>query len=153
MSAFRFSLGRLLDLRRDEEHQRATSVAAARRDSDSARQAREDLVMVCQAGRAKVAESHSLGGAVGVLRNMELLLERVEEQVEEADQVCQETNEKLVESIKDYSEAVRERHSLDRLKDRRMEEWRVEESRRDQKEIDEIAVIRHGRRALEAPGV
>lgn len=153
MSAFRFSLGRLLDLRRNEENRRATHVAAARRDSDSARKAREDLVTVCQAGRAKVAEAHQLGGAVGTLRNMELLLERVEEQVQEADEVCQETNEKLVESIKDYSEAVRERHSLDRLKDRRMEEWRVEESRRDQKEIDEIAVTRHGRRVLEAPGV
>ena len=76
MSAFRFSLGRLLDLRRNEEHRRATHVAAARRDSDSAMKAREDLVRVCQAGRAKVAEAHQLGGAVGVLRNMELLLER-----------------------------------------------------------------------------
>jgi len=153
MSAFRFSLNRLLDLRRDEERRRATHVASARKESDSAKRAREDLVEIRKAGRAKVAEAHMIGGAVGVLRNMELLMERVEEQVEEADKVCQEVDDRLVESIKDYSVAVRERHSLDRLKDRREEEWKIEESRKDQKEIDEIAVMRFGRRALRAPGV
>jgi flagellar FliJ protein len=153
MSAFRFSLGRLLDLRKNEERQRATTVARAREESESARKAREDLVEIHRAGREKVAEAHRIGGAVGVLRNMELLLERVEDQVKDADQICQETDERLVESIKDYTVAVRERHSLDRLRDRRMEEWRVEEARKDQKEMDEVAITRHGRRALEAPGV
>ncbi len=153
MNAFRFSLGRLLDLRRNEEHQRATSVASARRDSDSANEAKQALIKVQQAGREKVAEAHRIGGAVGILRNMELLLEKVEEQVDDADQVCQETDEKLVESIKNFAHAARERNSLDRLRDRRLEEWRVEESRQSQKEIDEVASTRHSRKLLESPSV
>jgi len=149
---FHFSLGSLLNYRRHTEQQRAQTLADARKESDSAKKAKDDLLEIQQAGRKKLAEAHRNGGAIGVLRNMEFLLEQMEEHVKAADQVCQEADEKLVESVRDYSVAVRERNSLDRLKDRRMEEWKVEEGRREQKEMDEIASTRHGRRALDTPG-
>ena len=152
MRVFQFSLGRLLDFRRHEEEQRAQTLADARRKSDSAKKARQDLVEIQQAGRSKLADAHRNGGSIGVLRNMEFVIERMEDHVKEAEQVCQEADEKLVESVKDYTKAAQERHSLDCLKDRRMEEWKVEEGRREQKEIDEVAITRHGRRALETPG-
>jgi flagellar FliJ protein len=152
MRVFHFSLGKLLDVRKTQEQQKATTLAHARKESDSARRAREDLVEIQQAGRARLAEAHRVGGSIGVLKNMEFLLERMEDQVREADEVVREADERLVESVRHYTQAVRDRNSLDRLKDRRMEEWRVEEGRREQKEIDEIAVTRHGRRVLETPG-
>lgn len=152
MRVFHFSLGRLLDFRKSEERKKAQSLAHARQESDSARRAWEDLVQLQQAGRAKLAEAHRNGGSVGILRNMEFLLEQVEEHVRAAGEVSREADEKLVESVKHYTEAVRERNSLDRLKDRRMKEWKVEEGRREQKEIDEIAISRHGRRSLETSG-
>jgi flagellar export protein FliJ len=152
MKVFRFSLGRILDFRRNEEQQRAQSLASARRQSDSAQRARQDLVEIQQAGRAKLADAHRTGGSIGILRNMEFVLERMEEHVQDADQVCQRADEDLVESVKHHAEAVRERHSLDCLRDRRMQEWRIEEGRREQKEIDEVAITRHGRRVLDSPG-
>ena len=151
MRVFHFSLGRLLDFRLSDERQKAQVVADARRDSDSARRAREDLLEIHRAGRAKLAEAHRTGGAIGVLRNMEFLLERMEDQVKAADEVCKEADEKLVEEVKHYAHAVRERNTLDRLKDRRLEEWKVEEGRREQKELDEIAITRHSRRVLDSP--
>jgi len=152
MRVFHFSLGRLLDFRRHEEQQRAQTLAAARRTSDSAQKARQDLVEIQQAGRSKLADAHRNGGSIGVLRNMEFVLERMEDHVKEADQECEEADEKVVESVKDYTKAAQNRHGLDCLKDRRMEEWKVEEGRREQKEIDEVAITRHGRRVLDSPG-
>jgi flagellar FliJ protein len=152
MKVFHFSLGRLLDYRRHTERQKAQTLVHAREESDSAKRAKEDLLEIQRAGRKKLAEAHQSGGSIGVLRNMEFLLEQMEEHVKAADEVCQVADEKLVESVRRYSEAVQERNSLDRLKDRREQEWKVEEGRREQKEIDEIAITRHGHSVLDAPG-
>lgn len=152
MRVFNFSLGRLLEYRRHTEQERALTLVDARKESDSANQAKADLLEIQQAGRAKLAEAHRQGGSIGHLLNMEYLLEKMEEKVQAADEVCQEADERLVESVRDYSEAVQDRNSLDKLKDRRMDEWKVEEGRREQKEMDEIAITRHGRRVLDAPG-
>ncbi len=152
MSRFHFSLGRLLDFRRNQEEERARSLAEARRRSEAARRAREDLVEVQKAGRASLAEAHRAGGSIGVLRNMEFVLERMEHHLKAADTVCQEADESLVESVKHYTTAFRERHSLDRLRDRRMAEWQLEENRREQNEIDEVAITRHGRLTSDPSG-
>jgi len=148
---FHFSLAPLLDVRKNQERDRARNLAQARQESESARRAKEDLLEIHRAGRSRLAEAHRSGGPVGVLKNMELLLERMGDRVQAADQVVKEADLALTESVRDYTEAVRERTSLDRLRERRMEEWRVEEGRKEQKEIDEIALTRHGRRVMDPP--
>ena len=147
MRVFQFSLGRVLDLRRQVEKEKARSVAEARRRSDAAESAREDLAEIQRAGRAQLAEAHRLGGAIGVLRNMEFVLEQMEGHLRQAEEVCREADESLTESVKVYTEAFRERSTLDRLKTRRLEEWKVEEGRKEQKDMDELAITRHGRLA------
>jgi flagellar FliJ protein len=147
MKIFRFSLAKVLDLRERTEREKAKSVADARQESDSARQAKESLEEIQRKGRARLAEAHQAGGAIGLLRNMEFVLEKMEGHLKEADEVCQKADESLVESVKEYQQAFKERDTLDRLKTRRMEEWKVEEGRRQQKDLDEIAVTRHGVRS------
>lgn len=152
MKVFRFSLGRVLDLRKQVEKERARTVAEARRRSDEAESARQNLAQVQRAGRARLAEAHRVGGCIGQLRNMEFVLERMEGHLRQAEEDCREADRSLVESMKSYTDAFRERSTLDRLRSRRLEEWRTEESRREQKDMDEIAVTRHGRMASGSTG-
>lgn len=152
MSVFRFSLGRILDLRRQVEQEKARTLAQARRRSEEAREAWENLAEIQQAGRAAMAEAHRTGGSVGRLRHMEFVLEQMAGKLENAEVRREEAEEDLSASVEKYTEALRDRKSLDRLRSRRWEEWKTEENRREQKDMDELAVTRFGRLASESPG-
>jgi len=152
MTAFHFRLGRVLDLRRQVEKEKARGVAEARSRSERAREARELLCEIQRMGRAELAEAHREGGSIGHLRNMELVLEAMECHLQKAEEESQEADRTLVESMAHYAEAFRERRTLDQLRDRRLEEWKTEESRREQKDMDELAITRHGRLASESTG-
>lgn len=152
MTAFHFRLGRVLDLRRQVEKEKARGVAEARHRSDQAREAREILSEIQRMGRAELAEAHRAGGSIGHLRNMELVLEAMESHLEEAERESQEADRSLLDSMARYAEAFKERRTLDQLRDRRLEEWRTEKSRREQQDMDELAITRHGRLASESSG-
>ena len=152
MKVFQFSLGRVLDLRKQVEKEKARTMSEARRRSDAAENARDSLDQVRRSGREKLAEAHKKGGSIGNLRNIEFVLERVEGHLRQAEEDCREADKGLVDSMENYTEAFRERSTLDRLKSRRLEEWKTEVSRREQNDMDEIAATRHGRMASESPG-
>lgn len=152
MKVFQFSLGRVLDLRKQVEKEKARGVAEARKRSDEAENARDSLDQVRRSGRAKLAEAHKKGGSIGNLRNMEFVLERVEGHLRMAEEDCRDADTSLVESMQNYTDAFRERSTLDRLRSRRLQEWKTEVNRREQNDMDEIAATRHGRMATESTG-
>ncbi len=145
MTPFSFRLGRVLDLRRQVEEEKARGVAEARQRSEQAREARENLAQIQRSGRERLAEAHREGGSIGHLRNLELVVEAMEGHLRRAEDDCREADRTLLESMKKYTEAFKERRTLDQLRDRRLEEWKTEELRREQKDMDEVAVTRHGR--------
>ena len=145
MTPFGFSLSKILEFRRHVEQEEARSLAQARREAEAAHQARLDLEEVQARGRAKLAKAHNMGGSVGQIRNMEFVLNRMEDHLKKADAACQEADEGVVERVKIYVDAMKQRRMLDKLRDRRLEEWKVDEGRREQKAMDEVAGMRHGR--------
>lgn len=145
MAAFRFKLQGVLDLRQQVEEQSAVGLARARQDADEARRAREDLEAVRDAGRARIVQAHGAGGPVGHLQNMALVVGSMDARIQEADDQCRKADERVVESIAAYTEAFRQRRTLDQLRSRRLEEWRTEQTRTEQQAMDEIALTRHGR--------
>jgi len=152
MKVFQFSLGRVLDLRKQVEKEKARTVAEARRRSDDAQCARQNLAQVQKVGRAKLAEANRTGGYIGQLRNIEFVLEHMEGHLRRAEEDCREADQSLVESMEHFTEAFKERSTLDRLRSRRLKEWKTEVGRREQKDMDEIAVTRHGRLASDSTG-
>ena len=145
MAAFRFKLQSVLDLRQKVEKESAAGLARARQDADEARQAREDLETLRDAGRARLIQAHGAGGPVGHLQNLALVVQSVDAHVEHADDLCREADERVVESVKAFHEAFQQRRSIDQLRTRRLEEWRTEQSKSEQKTMDEVALTRHGR--------
>lgn len=145
MAAFRFRLQPVLDLRAQEERQSAQGLAKARIAADEARRAREDLEALREAGRVRLAKAHGSGGPVGHLQNLAMVVGSVDAHVQAADDQCRKADEHVVESVRAYHEAFRQRRSIDQLRERRLEEWRTEQSRTEQKTMDEVALTRHGK--------
>lgn len=145
MAAFRFRLQSVLDLREQKERESAVDLAKARNEADAARQAKEDLEAVRDAGRACLAQAHGAGGVVGHLQNLAYVVDQVDGQIERAADACRKADEQVAESLKEYHEAFKKRRSIDQLKTRLLDQWRWEENRTEQKSMDEVAATRHGR--------
>ncbi len=145
MSAFRFSLEKVLELRKRTEEESARHLATARREADEARRARQALEEARNAGFDKLTRAHGAGGAVGHLQNLMYVLAKVDEQIREADAACRRAEEAVAERMRCYHDALRHRKTLDQLREKHLEAWKSEEAREEQKTMDEIALARHGR--------
>jgi flagellar FliJ protein len=145
MTPFRFPLQKVLELREQQEKEKAVGLAQAQQQASVAKEARTDLEAVREAGRVGLARAHGQGGAVGHLQNMSYVVESLDERIQEAESVCEEADDEVVRSMKTFHEAVKQRRTIDTLKERRLGEWRTDEARAETKTMDEIAVTRHGR--------
>jgi len=147
MTAFRFPLQKVLELRKREERASARELAEARKGAFEAQRAREDLEAVRDAGRSGLVKAHGAGGAVGHLQNLAYLVGQVDRRIDDAEARCRLADEHVVESTRDFQSAVRQRQTLDRLRDRRRDEWRSDQVRDEQKTMDDVALTRHARRS------
>lgn len=145
MTSFRFRLDPLLDHRREEEKDRAREVVSARSAEEVLRRREADLRALQESGRALLRGAHHSGGPAGHLRNLEFILERVEEEAVGAGEERRAAEARLNATMQEYSRAVQARQVLERLKERRQESWRSDAERRAQGTLDEQAVIRHAR--------
>jgi flagellar export protein FliJ len=139
---FRFRLAPLLDHRKEVEKDRASELASAREAEAHAQRREEDLAALEHAGRAKLRGAHN-GGPAGHLRNLEFILEQVEEQVDGAREAREAAALEVSRTLTDYSTAVMERRMLEKLRERMESSWRADAGRREQSVLDEVAVTRH----------
>jgi flagellar protein FliJ len=153
MAAFRFRLQKVLEQREETERVSAKGLAVARAEADTADRAREDLEAAREAGRVRLARAHGSGGAIGHLRNLAYVVDRVDDQIRAAAAVCEEANEHVVEKLKSYHRAFTERKTIDQLRERRLEQWREDEARSERKTMDEVALSRHARSDRRASAV
>ena len=150
MTRFEFKLEKVLDLRKETEQERAQSLAAARREADSARQAMRSLEDLRRDGRERLTRAHGSGRSVGQLQNLEWVIGRLETELEVAQDKVREADAEMVERTRDFQDAVRDRQALDRLRDRKLEGWKTTQAREEQKAMDEVAITRHYRAKLDS---
>jgi len=145
MTVFRFGLDKVLEHRKKSENESARGLAEARGEAEAARKAKTDLEAAHQAGRSGLVDAHGNGGAVGHLQNLAYVVDQFGAQIEDADEACQKADENVVESLKSFHTAFRERKTIEDLRARRLDQWRVDEGRGERKEMDEVALVRHSR--------
>ncbi|MBM3330153.1 MAG: flagellar export protein FliJ [Calditrichaeota bacterium] len=140
MSRFRFRLQKVLDLRESLVDQAERKLAEARRRESEERQsvaaaeAASDEAMTHL--RATVGRTFKAGDAITIARHQGALKECVKAarvRLAEAGEVVSGRHSELVN-------AARDRSALELLRDRRLTEHRVEETRREQTIIDEAAL-------------
>lgn len=142
---FRFPLEKVLEWREELETERAATLAQALADERSARSVLEELRRLRDERGSRVADARCSGSsAVGHLQNLHLLVTQIESRLDEASTRHDEAREELEVSIAEYQGAHRDRKTLDHLRERRKDEWRVERGREDQKRTDEFSRNRRG---------
>lgn len=147
MSAFRFRLEKVLQLRKHEERQAALRLAEARREAEEARRALEALEAIREQGRDRLARAHGAGSFAGHLQNLRYLVDRIGQLVTEAGAATRAAEERVSAMLAELSAALQERRIVDRLRERSLEQWRVEQARAEQKAMDDVAATRHERMA------
>jgi flagellar export protein FliJ len=79
---------------------------------------------------------------VGQLQNLRFLVERLNDEIEVAQQEVEAAAEGVRERLEEYSSAFRERHMIDKLREKALETHRSEEVQADRKAMDSVALSR-----------
>ncbi len=139
MSRFKFRLQRLLDLRHKKEQEAASAVAAARSAAEAAVMREDDLSARRDATRQELLPAEGQTVRVSHLHEVAFLVRALDERVLDARKVTEAAERSVQEKLGELGDAMRDRRVLDRLKDRRSEEWRVEDARLEREVMDAIA--------------
>jgi flagellar FliJ protein len=145
MKKFRFRLDRVLSLRERAEQERAQEMARARAAEQAGRdrlaRARETL------DRAGDAATPPAGSAMsaGAMQNARLSVDAARGALDSCHDAHRQAIEHMVREELRFGEARRDRRVLERLKERRLADWREDMEGAEQGAIDEIAQQRHAR--------
>ncbi len=146
MARFVFDLEPVLEQRRREERERMRKVAELERE----RLSLEDEIRTCRA--AMDQERDDLRDLLAVGRRVDLRGARMQASVSIREMARAQravlrlagVHKQLLGARAELLEASKRRKSVESLRDRRREEWERELSRREDRELDDLGVMRAG---------
>lgn len=141
-TVFRFSLQRVLELRRMREQARAIELAEAQGRAREALEACDRLAAARERvplATAATTVSRPAGDLQGYAGVAELIGEHLRHSLERAAAAEREA----ADSLARFEESLRDRRVLDRLRERQHTDWLVEERRTDTQAMDALALTRH----------
>lgn len=144
MKAFKYSMQRLLDTKIAIEDARRVRVACALRDLEREKQRLVDLVAeserAAHAGRAaEESNTHSMEIRSRYVTYFRQLATKCAHNVVVSEQA-------LAQCRSELARATMERETLEKLREREEQIWRLDVKRSEQKEMDETALRQHSRR-------
>lgn len=142
MGRFRFRLQRVLDIRAKTEEEAALRLAAARGAEEAAREAAAEMEATRDNGARRAASLAGQKIQIGQIQNLRFVVERLNVEVEQAHREAAEAAKEVGVRLNEFSDAFRDRQVLDKLKDRALENWKVEEVQADRQSMDNIALAR-----------
>ena len=140
MKAFSFSLQKLLDVKEALERAAEARLADCMRKWEAAKAKLKELAARCQ---QEVSQIEALGGSTTHRHKLSAhmrYLERIQAKVHLQLQAVVEHELAVEQARQELCEYVRERKSLEKLKENEKRQWLAELKRREQKETDEFAV-------------
>lgn len=149
MTRFPFRLDRLLDLRSRKEREQGEVLGRALRDEAAQREALERAQS--QLGEAQQQASPEQGhvSLAGVLRNLGLTVTAAETQRDSAELSRDAAVQQVDAERERYAVAQRDRRVIERLREKRLDDWTREQGRKEQQEMDGLALDRHRRQQEE----
>jgi flagellar protein FliJ len=149
VSRFPFRLDRLLDLRSRKERQQAEVLGRALREENARREALEQAQARLGEAREQAAPEPGRVSPAGALHNLGLTIAAAQTQRDAAAKSQGEAEVTLAAERERYEATQRDRRVIERLREKRLEDWTREEGRKDQQEMDGLALDRHRRRQEE----
>jgi flagellar FliJ protein len=146
MSAFKFRLQQVLELREKQEMQSAAKLAEAESVADEARVAKSVLESIQNSGARALHEAHAAEPTVGHLKTIGYVIEQLSNHIVGA-QSRVDAAEQLVDQTRtELTSALQARRVLSRLRERHLASWRVEDNAQTMRQMDELALSRFTRR-------
>jgi len=139
---FRFRLQRVLELREEAERTRATALAQAQGQASAAREARDGIIAIREAGRESVANATTGGTNVGTLRQMGYVLGALDTRLQQADSSIVTADSAVRHAQDELRSAFQARRALDTLREKQEGAHRAAEQHADRVLMDEIALTR-----------
>lgn len=141
---FRFSLERVLDLRRQQEEQAHIQLAQAERQLQQQRAEADRLESeLSRAGGELTGRRELAPDELWLWRSYQ---ERILLEIHRAEQAWQELASKVNECRKQALERSKERRKLEKLKENQAQEHKLREEYQEQQVLDEMATLRHTKR-------
>lgn len=152
MSAFKFRLQQVLELREQEEKNVAAKLAQAESAADEARLAQRALESIQQRGSQALRSAHQSEPTVGHLNTLGYVIEQLNHHIVNAQSRVDMAEKVVSQARTDLTSALQARRVLSRLRDRHFESWRTEANAKDLKVMDELALSRFTRRGSDDTG-
>lgn len=146
MSAFKFRLQSVLELREQQERTVAAKLAEAETVADEARMAQQALESIRQNGGAAMRKAHASEPTVGQLKTIGYVIEQLNHHIVDAQTRVEEAEQLVTQARTDLTSALQARRVLSRLRDRHFDSWRADANSQDLRQMDELALTRFTRR-------
>ena len=146
MSAFKFRLQQVLELREQTEKQAAAKLAEAESAADEARLAKEALETIQQGGSHALRTAHANEPTIGQLKTIGYVIEQLNHHIVDAQTRVESAEQVVSQTRMDLTSALQARRVLSRLRDRHFATWRVEDNAQQMRQMDELALARFVRR-------
>jgi flagellar FliJ protein len=150
MSAFKFRLQQVLDLREQHEKQVAAKLAEAETAADQARVAQKALETIRQSGSAALRSAHASEPTIGQLKTIGYVIEQLNHHIVDAQSRVEMAEQLVTQARTDLTSALQARRVLSRLRERHFANWRVEDNANETRTMDELALSRFTRRSADS---
>ena len=152
MSAFRFRLQQVLDLREQHEKQVAARLAEAEAAADEARVAQKTLEAIREGGAQALHDAHESVPTIGHLKTIGYVIEHLNRHIVDAQGRVEVAEHLVTQTRTDLTSALQARRVLSRLRERHFATWRVEDGAEEMRQMDELALARFTRRSDDDTG-
>jgi flagellar FliJ protein len=146
MSAFKFRLQQVLDLREQHEKQVAAKLAEAEVAADEARIAQKALETIRESGSQALRSAHGSEPTIGQLKTIGYVIEQLNHHILDAQSRVEMAEQLVTQARTDLTSALQARRVLSRLRDRHFENWKADENALQTRQMDELALSRFARR-------
>ena len=146
MSAFKFRLQQVLELREQHEKQVAAKLAEAETAADEARVAQKALEAIRQSGSQALRSAHASEPTIGQLKTIGYVIEQLNHHIVDAQSRVEMAEQLVTQARTDLTSALQARRVLSRLRDRHFANWRTEDNAQEMRQMDELALTRFTRR-------
>lgn len=139
MNSYKFSMENILKWREDIERNNMEDLASIQNQLRSQKARKTDLLRE----KEDIKSSKLRYRDISQLKYENLYMEKIEEKIKSQDKLIRDTKNKLEDVRQDFIEAQKDRKIMEKLKERDMEAYRQEVNKKEQKELDELTILKY----------
>lgn len=139
MKSYKFSMESILNLRENEEKDTMENLVKVQNELETQKSILRDLIMAEEEARKNKSKCDD----IHQLRHQNLYKEKLEEEIQRQDELIDTISLKFEEARLELIEAQKNRKVMEKLKEKDMEEYIADLRYIEQKELDEMAILKY----------